>query len=77
MLSEMILFGYLFAPGVSAEMLMDVRWKMQMHEWGHSCLGVRWWEMGNTDVISRGHVSGVRGRGGCYLSFRNSAEVAC
>lgn len=28
-------------------------------------------------MISRGQVSGVRGRGGCYLLFRNPAEVAC
>lgn len=77
MLCEIILFGYLFAPGVSGEMLMDVKWKMQMHAWGHNGLGVGCWEMGETEVISRGQVSGVRGRGGHYFLFRNPAEVAC
>lgn len=47
MLSEIILFGYMFAPGVSAETLMDVKGKMQMRAWGHSGLGVRRWKMGN------------------------------
>lgn len=31
-LSEIILFGYLFASGVSIEMLIDVKWLTQMRE---------------------------------------------
>lgn len=46
-----------------------------MHELGHSCLGVRQWEILGTEVISRRHVSWRRG--GCYFLFGNPTEVAC
>lgn len=53
-LFETVLFGYLFASGVSIEMLIDVKWLTQMRELVYSgCKTV-----GNRDP--RGHVFWIR-----------------